>query len=159
MNARTWIKTAFLALGISSLGFVGLSGRAEAQLSARVFVVPPHNEIHMASGSAQWCVNVEPIGNNFNVTDINACTVTLSSAGTGSVSSISLDCTKPVVVGDSDGNGIQDIRFCFLKTAMAPLFDHLHGASPKTVTMTVNGNFITGGSFGGSVTLLLYLKS
>ena len=33
----------------------------------------------------------------------------------------------------------QDIQFCFVKTAMHPLFDNLHGNSPKTVTVFVTG--------------------
>ncbi len=105
-----------------------------------------------------WCVQVEPINGNFQVTDINTCTVTLNSAGTGSVSQISYDCTKTTLIGDADGNGVQDIRFCFLKTAMQPLFDQLHGRQPKTVTLTVQGNLTTGEAFSGSITLLLYLK-
>jgi hypothetical protein len=113
----------------------------------------------MASGSAQWCVIVEPMNGSFSVTDINACTVTLSSAGTGSVSSINYDCTKPALIGDADGNGVQDVRFCFLKTAMAPLFDNLHGASPKSVFLNVNGNLFTGGFFGSGAIFTLYLKS
>ena len=159
MNTRALVKTAVLALGVASLGSMGWSGRAEAQLEARVFAVPPNNEIHMASGSGQWCVNMEPIGGNFNVADINTCTVQLTSPGTGSVTSITFDCTKGATVGDSDANGVQDIRFCFLKTAMQPLFDQLHGASAKTVTLWVTGNLTTGGSVGGNITLLLYLKS
>lgn len=158
MSARTMARMALLVL--LTLGACTiLPAVASAQLSARVFVVPPNNEIHMASGSAQWCVLVEPIGGNFTVTDIDPCTVTLSSPGNGSTPSINYDCTKTAVIGDADGNGIQDVRFCFVKTAMAPLFDNLHGASPKTVTMFVNGNLLTGASFGGSVTVTLFLKS
>ena len=159
MTVRTVNRMTLLALLTLAIGCMILPRAASAQLSARVFVVPPNNEIHMASGSASWCVNVEPMGGNFSLDNIDLCSVTLSSPPNGSVTSINFDCTKGAVIGDADGNGIQDIRFCFLKTAMAPLFDNLHGASPKTVTMFVNGNLNTGGSFGGIVTLTLYLKS
>jgi len=159
MNTRTIARTIALTLLMLCIGSMALPEIASAQLSARVFVVPPNNEIHMASGGAQWCVNIEPIGGNFTVDNIQLCSVTLSSPGNGSVSSINYDCTKPALIGDADGNGIQDARLCWPKTALAPLFDHLHGASPKTVNMVVNGNLITGGSFGGSVTVTLYLKS
>jgi hypothetical protein len=159
MSARTIVRTTLLALLILSVGSMVMPGFASAQLSARVFVVPPHNEIHLGSGGTTWCVNVEPIGGNFTLDNIDLCSVTLTSVGTGSVPTIHYDCTKPTVVGDADGNGLQDIRFCFLKPNMAPMFDNLHGNSPKTVTLFVNGNLITGGSFGGSITLTLYLKS
>jgi hypothetical protein len=159
MSNRAALKTVFLVLLVSTFGSLGLSTRAESQtLSPRLFTRAPHNDIRFASGSGQWCVHVEPIGGNFNVLDISPCTVVLISQGTGSVSQISLNCTKPVAVGDSDGNGIQDIEFCFLKTAMHPLFDNLHGRSPKTVTLTVEGNLQDGRRFSGSITMQLYLK-
>ncbi len=159
MNIRNAMKAVVLVLFVSSLGTLGLSRQAESQtLPARLFTVPPNNEIRFTSGSAAWCVNMEPISGNFQLTDINVCSVVLISPGTGSVSQISLDCTKPTAVGDFDGNGVQDIRFCFLKTAMHPLFDNLHGKKPKTVTLTIQGTLIsTGQPFSGNITLQLYL--
>ena len=156
MIHRNLIRNAFLGLFVVALTW---SGQALSQTPARVFVVPPNNEIHMASGGAQWCILIEPVNGSFQVTDINACTVRLSSPGNGSVPSINYDCTKPTLVADADNNGIQDIRFCFTKTAMAPLFDHLHGNSPKTVQMLLSGNLINGSSVGGSVLVTLYLKN
>ena len=140
MSARMLVKATMVTLLTLCVGTMIVPGLASAQLSARVFVVPPNNEIHMASGGAQWCVLVEPIGGNFSIDNIQLCSVTLTSVGTGSVETINYDCTKPALVGDADGNGIQDLRVCWPKTALAPLFDHLHGASPKTVTLFVNGN-------------------
>src|SRR5215471_20532231 len=106
MTVRTANRMTLLALLVLSLGSMILPGAASAQLSARVFVVPPNNEIHMASGSASWCVNVEPIGGNFTLDNIDLCSVTLSSPPNGSVTSINYDCTKPTTIGDLDGNGI-----------------------------------------------------
>jgi hypothetical protein len=158
MNIRAAMKTGLLVLLASTLGSVGWSTWAESQtLSARLFTTGVNNEIHFTSGAASWCVQAEPINNNFQVTDIDPCSVVLISNGTGSVSQISLDCTKPVVVGDADLNGVQDIRFCFVKTAMHPLFDNLHGRKPKTVTLTIAGNLLNGQHFSGDITLLLYL--
>jgi len=154
MKARTLVKAAFLAVVLGSLAW---SGQAEAQFQARVFTVPPHNELHFATGGATWCVAVEPIAGNFNVTDINACTVTLNSAGTGSVSSVAFDCTKGALVGDVDGNGVQDISFCWPKTVLQPLFSKIHHT--QTVTVTVTGNLITGPSFGGSTTITVFPRN
>jgi hypothetical protein len=159
MRKSVVLKTGSLAVLVTTALLFGWSTQAAAQLSARIFTTGANNEIHLGSGSGSWCVHVEPIGGGFNVTDINACTVRLSSPPNGSVNDIFYDCTKSTIVSDSDGNGIQDIQFCFLKSAMQPLFDHLHGNSPKTVTVFVTGDLTTGGSFGGSLTLTLYLKS
>jgi hypothetical protein len=158
MRDRANLKSASLALLATSLLVLAWSTQASAQFSARLFTTGANNEIRFASGSPSWCVHVEPTGGAFAVTDINACTVRLSSPPNGSVNDIFYNCTKPTVVGDADGNGIQDIEFCFLKTAMHPLFDNLHGRSPKTVTVFVTGDLTTGGSMGGSMTLTLYLK-
>lgn len=158
MNIRGAFQMAFPVLFLATIGSLSWSTPAASQtVQARAFVVPPHHEIRMTSGSTQWCVNVEPINGNFQLTDIDPCTVVLISPGTGSVSQISYDCTKPTLIADADGNGLQDIRFCFLKTAMAPLFDNLHGAKPKTVTLTIQGSTFTGQTFTGSVTVQLYL--
>lgn len=158
MSKSVALKTGSLAVLVTT-ALLGWSTQAAAQFQARLFTTGANNEIHLGSGSASWSVQVEPIGGAFAVTDINACSVRLSSPGNGSVNEISYDCTKTALVGDADGNGIQDVRFSFLKTAMQPLFDHLHGNSPKTVTVFVTGTLTTGGSFGGSLTLTLYLKS
>jgi len=159
MIRRTVTRVCMLMLLVCSFGTLGWSTRAESQsLPARVFTVAPNNEIHMATGGASWCVEVEAVSNDFDVSNVDACTVVLISPGTGSVSQISYDCTKTTVIGDADGNGLQDIRFCFLKTAMQPLFDGLHGRQPKTVTLFVQGSLTTGGSFSGSTTAVLYLK-
>jgi len=158
MRDRANLKSASLALVATTLLVLAWSTQASAQFSARLFTTGANSDIRMASGSASWCVHVEPMGGAFAVTDINACTVKLASPPNGSANDISYNCTKTAVVGDADGNGIQDIEFCFLKSAMQPLFDNLHGRSPKTVTVFVTGDLTTGGSMGGSLTLTLYLK-
>src|SRR5262249_9398655 len=157
MINRMFLKTASLAVLACTFAMSGWSTQAHSQLPARVFTVGTNNQIHLATGGAFWCVHVEPINNDFQVTDINACTVVLICNGGGSASQLAYNCTKTTVVGDGDGNGIQDIEFCFPKVDMQPLFDNLHGRKPKTVTLGVNGNLVTGGSFTGGITLQLYL--
>jgi len=157
MRNHAALKTGSLAVLVSTVVLLGWSTQAAAQLPARLFTTGAHNQIRFASGSPSWCVHVEAINNGFDFSNIDLCSVRLSSPPNGSVNDLFLNCTKPVVVGDADGNGIQDIQFCFIKTDMHPLFDNLHGRKPKTVTVFITGNLITGGNFGGSLTLQLYL--
>jgi hypothetical protein len=159
MRNRVVLKLGTFAVLVCAAVLAGSPMQASAQLQARLFTTGGNNEIHLGSGGAQWCVHVEPVGGGFQVTNIDLCSVRLASPPNGSVNEIALDCTKTVIVGDGDGNGVQDVQLCFVKTAMAPLFDNLHGNSPKTVTVFVTGNLYGGGSFGGSLTLTLYLKS
>ncbi|HEX6791958.1 MAG TPA: hypothetical protein VF247_11665 [Candidatus Krumholzibacteria bacterium] len=154
MINRAVSRTGSTALLVAALAVLW-SGQAAAQLPARAFAIPP--EVHMASGSALWCVYVEPVNGDFDITSVDPCTVQLICNCGGSASAITYNCTKPAVVGDGDNNGIQDIQLCFQKTAMAALFDGMHGRKPKTVTLGVNGHLVTGGIFTGSVTVQVYL--
>jgi hypothetical protein len=157
MINRIISKTACFAVLFAIVAVLGWSERAACQIPARVFTTGSHNEIHFGSGGGFWCVHIEPINNAFQASDIDPCTVVVIFNGGGSASSVAYNCTKPAIVGDGDGNGIQDIQLCFLKSDLAPLFDNLHGRKPKTVTLGVNGSLITGGTFTGSITLQVYL--
>ena len=155
MINRIVSRTGILVVLVAAVAVVGWSTQAAAQLPARVFGPA---EIHMASGSSLWCVHVEPINNDFDITSVDPCTVQLICNCGGSASGITYNCNKPALVGDGDNNGVPDIELCFQKTAMAALFDGMHGRKPKTVTLGVSGHLVTGGIFTGSITVQVYLQ-
>ena len=71
-------------------------------------------------------------------------------------SSIPADASKTTVDGDKNGDGIAEITACFSKANLRTLFAGLP-AGRNTVTVEIQGDLATGGSF--SATLSLVVKS
>jgi hypothetical protein len=155
MNYRAISSRIFSVLLIATFASIALPTSAQSQtLPARLFA--SDYSIHLRSGSPTWCVKAEPINNAWNPTDVNPNTLTMISVGTGSVSQVYADTSKPMIVGDSDGNGIVDITFCFRKTDLQALFSNFHGNKPKTVTVTIQGSLYTGGTFSAQLGVDVY---
>jgi hypothetical protein len=152
-------KVILLALCIAAVGTFGWSSVAESQtLSARLFTNANNAVIQLGpTGPGQWCVQVEPVG-NWQISDVDASTVILISNGTGSVSQIPNN-NKTVIIGDTDGNGIPEARFCFGRADLENLFSNLHGNHAHTVGLSVSGRLITTGQyFAGQITMQVYPK-
>jgi hypothetical protein len=69
--------------------------------------------------------------------------------GTGSAP---VETGKTIVDGDTDFNGINEIKACFTKAALQTLFASL-GGGKHTVTVAIEGNLVTGGVFHGEITI------
>jgi len=146
------LRMLCLTLLVASIGSLALPSVAQCQVPARLFTTAGNSIIQTGTGAPPtWCVEVEPIGGDFNVTDIDFSTVLLISPGTGSVSQIPH--SGSILVSDMDGNGIQDARVCFSKADLQALFSNFHGNKLRTVTVTLQGNLFTGGSFSGQLTI------
>jgi hypothetical protein len=101
---------------------------------ARAFVGKNKDVIRLNANKANWCVSLEPVGDSFDAAG-ELRFVSLVSPGTGSVDAISVDFTKPVVVGDADGNNVQDLTVCFAKDRLRQLFANLSGRQAVTVLL------------------------
>ncbi len=155
MKVHAALKTTVLALALSTLAVVGFSTQAQCQFSVNLFVTGTNDAIRL--GLAQdWCMHVEPVGTQFSASDIDFISVRLISNGTGSVSQIPCRTDKTIIISDANSNGVQDAELCFTKANLAQLFSNFRGKKPKTVTLLLTGNLITGGAFSGTLTIQVY---
>jgi PKD repeat protein len=116
------------------------------QLAANAFY--PFNLNYIFPEFLGTWVWVEPVGNSFNVNDVNLGSFTMSYAGL----TIPSRC-KTSLNGDTNHNGIQEIRVCFTRDDVRTLFASLPGHTTSTVQVVVGGDLTTGGHFQGTVTV------
>jgi hypothetical protein len=124
--------------------------QVRAAADARVFL-PNNKKIRLASNKASDCVYVEPIGNSFDLLDVDYTSVRMVSPGTGSVSSIPAISNKTIFVGDKDRNLIADVQLCFTRADLRLLFGNLNGNN--SVPVTIEGQLNSGQAFVGGITL------
>lgn len=112
---------------------------------ARAFTTKANRLLRLNSGKRYWTIQIEPIGGSFVIGEVGAGTITMKSAGTGSVSEISVVLGKTTLQGDADANGVADIGATFAKSDLQALFSNLSGST--TATVTLEGNITSGGFF------------
>ncbi len=152
MKTHAALKTAVLTLAISTLALLGLTTPAQCQFSVNMFVTGTNDAIRLADGT-DWSVHVEPVGTQFQASDIDIFSIRLISNGTGSVSQIPCRTNKPILISDANNNGIQDVNIPFIKTDLQQLFSNFHGKKARTVTLGFTANLIVGGSCSGTITI------
>ena len=155
MTLRALKSIAFIPcfVALASLAWTSVG---ECQFAARLYTTGSHTTIRLSA--SQWCVNMEPVNGSFQITDVDPNTVYLWTNTypiPGDVDRI-FPINKTLVVGDRDGNGVQDVQFCFSNADINALFSNLHGNKPKTVNLGLNGDLITGGWFHGDLTIQVY---
>lgn len=114
---------------------------------ARVFTATPQSRLKLGSGKALYCLQVEPVGGSFSVTDVDPASMMMKFGS----AHISLNASKTIVVRDSDGNQIPELTACFGKGNLITLFASLP-AGKTMVTVAVEGQLIGGGQFSGEFT-------
>jgi hypothetical protein len=105
------------------------------------------------SGKPRWCVDMEPVGQSFRIATIRLASIVMRSHGTGAVEEIHAIGDKSTVVGDHDGNGIDDITACFRTEDLRVLFSDLRGST--SVAVTLEGQLFTGGTFRAPMNVLV----
>ena len=115
------------------------------QLPARAFTASGNRTIRLGSGKPQWCVQIEPVGRSFDINLVGPATLLMKSPGTGSVDQIHAVTGKPLLVGDRDGNGVDELTACFDKEDLRLLFSGLEGS--RSVPVSFEGRVLIGGEF------------
>lgn len=141
---------------IEFTSFNALVGKAtttvtvRAVATARVFLTG-NKKIRLSSNRPFGCLQIEPANGAFTLFDIDLTSIRMVSVGTGSLSEIAANTTKSAVIGDRDGNQIDDVQVCFNKADFRALFSLLRGSN--SVPVIVRGRLTSGAIFQGSVTI------
>ena len=99
-------------------------------------------------GTPSWVtIQIEPVGQSFNIGEVSLGTIRMKSAGTGSVSEIGVVLGKTSVGGDADGNGVAEIGATFAMSDLQALFSNLSG-STSAFSNELSGAGLGHGSFG-----------
>lgn len=123
----------------------GTTATVTSVFPARAFTTKANRLLRLHSGKQYWTIQIEPIGGSFVIGEVGAGTIKMKSAGTGSVSEISVVLGKTTLQGDADGNGVADIGATFAKSDLQALFSNLSGST--TATVTLEGSITSGGFF------------
>jgi PKD repeat protein len=116
--------------------------------TANAFFVGGNKNTRLGSGKPTTCVQIESVGDSFQISDVDLGTITMNYAG----SSISAIDSKTSVDGDKNHNGSQDIEACFSKDDLRTLFASL-GSGSHDVEVTIEGQLTTGGRFVATTTI------
>jgi PKD repeat protein len=119
--------------------------------AARVFTPDGQSRVRLFSGKPTLCVNVEPVNGSFQLSDVDAATLSMVYPGTGSVDRIAAIGRNTATFEDSDGNGVEEVRICFAQDDVRRLFRGVSGA----ITVQVEGNLRTGGILRGNLPLTI----
>ena len=122
-------------------------------IEARAFMPGKDKKIKLETLRPRACLQIE-LTSPFAVTDIDFGSVTMASAGTGSVSEIPAIQGKQTVISDKDENGAQDATVCFSKDDLRALFSLLEGH--VLVPVLIRGTLDGGQSFEAGITLDVY---
>jgi len=104
-------------------------------LSARAFTTGGNRAIKLSGGKPEWCLELEPVGHSFTISDLDLATLVMHSPGTGAVDEISAVGGKTALGADRDGNLVPEITACFRSDDLDQLFSKLHGTSTVSVTL------------------------
>lgn len=123
---------------------------------ARAFQENTNRAIPTTQSSTALNLRLEPVATSFTITGVDAASLRLRSPGTGSVESIFASTTKSAVVGDTDGNDVQELPVSFAMSDVSRLFSLLHGK--QSILATLDGSLADGRRFCSRVTLTIVAK-
>jgi PKD repeat protein len=115
--------------------------------AANAFFVGGNKTTRLAAGKPTTCVNIEAVNGSFQNSDVDLNSITMTYNG----QSIDAIAGKTVLNSDKNGNGVNEIEACFSKDDLRTLFAGLP-AGPNEVTITIEGDLTTGGSFSAETT-------
>ena len=143
-----------VALAVSDGTLTGVDStmaRVVAVLEARAFAAPENSTIRLFARRPSTCFQLEPVGGDFALADVNLTTVRLRSAGTGTIGEISALSGKPGIATDRDHNGVPELSVCFASGDLRALFQSVTGR--VQVDVTLDGALQSGARFVAAFSL------
>ena len=122
-----------------------------AAVQARAFAIGLERLIRLASWWPFHCFQLEPVGNSFQISDVDARSIRLVSAGTGSITELPAFGAKALRYDDRDHNSISELTVCFSTHGLRQLFDRL-SPGRQTVVAAMTGALVTGERFQAPIT-------
>ena len=147
MNTQRWS----LVVWAGALLVCASSAGAQDTLPARGFASGPGRIVPVAKVSPNLCVRFEPVEGSYLNDQVDLTSLTLSSPGTGSVTSIRCIPPKSALEADQDRNGIAELPAWFAGSDVALLFDHINRRT--VVSTTLMGSLLDGTVFSAEVPL------
>ena len=117
-------------------------GRNETPpLAARAFPSPADQTVRLRSDKPSACIQVEPVGEAFQLEDVSVASVRLRRVDSDAEPIAPLG-AKRIALSDTDRNGIPEVALCFAKADVRHLFADVRGAADVSVAI---GGTIAGG--------------
>jgi hypothetical protein len=125
---------------------------APVTATASAFVIGGRT-IPVGAGPPALCVQIEPVDDSFDLSDVDLSTVDMISDGTGSLNRIPAMASKEAHSSDRDNDGIAEISACFARGDLAQLFSSIRGR--HEVEVAIEGSLVTGGQFRAPLRLAI----
>jgi hypothetical protein len=127
--------------------------RIGAVLDARAFTTPENRTIRLFARRPAACIQLEPVGGDFALADVNLTTVRMRFTAAGVIGEIAALSEKPGASVDRDGNGVQELSVCFASDDLRALFHSVTGRTQ--VAVTLDGALGSGARFVAALTLTI----
>jgi PKD domain-containing protein/VCBS repeat protein len=125
--------------------------RIGAVIEARAFATAENRTIRLFASRPATCIQLEPVGGDFALTDVNLSTVRLRSTGTGVIGEIAALSGKPGISMDRDRNGVPELSVCFASEDVRALFQSVTGRIQ--VDVILDGALQSGARFVADLSL------
>lgn len=128
------------------------SANIAAVYETRLFTSGGGNKvIRLGSNKPQWCLQAEPVGNAYDLSEVSPLSIRLEYAGT----EIHAIAGKSLFAGDTDGNAIPELSLCFTKSDLRTLLASLPSGR-STATLHLTGRLNSGAFLDGSIEVDVY---
>lgn len=129
----------------------GTTATIGSSLEARAFTLPEDGAFRLFAGKPNRHVRLEPVGESFELAQVDLERVRLRSVGTGSVEEIQAVAEKGTPLLDRDRNGVLELALSFAIEDLRVLFSSISGT--RDVPVSVEGSLMDGSAFRGDAVL------